>query len=383
MKKFLAVVGVLAVVGASYYVGAARREPAAEREGSSDEVIVVDEIPEEQEPPFDPIARLLEVLPLGGGEGAWVELRYVPRAGASQVCEAAAVISGGTEIGEIGIATFYYKRLESEEYARLLATAGLGDAVRAHVRGVRYDPAADPDGSRFAGSVESCPNFEALGGHWVLDGDEKIAGDFLVGPTDRVALSGPAREIALADVCYPHPYRDGTCGKDCVIENPDEWLCGELMGTAEYSANPGAASGPGGGVKEIERFVAAERDGAVVPFAGFAISHITEWSGGTGSFHQLAYLEPGIEGELYLTSSAHIGDRADLVHAWLAREGVIGTLEVRQGPNDPACCPTELYAAEYSISGGKIEFLRGGPVQSVDQASPLIDGLSPRELFGW
>ena len=84
-----------------------------------------------------------------------------------------------------------------------------------------------------------------------------------------------------------------------------------------------------------------------------AVVLITD-SGGSGTFHHLAVLI-NQNGSPKHAASQLLGDRVK-VKSLLIRSGDIAVEMIKQGPNDPMCCPTLQVTQNYMLQGSKLVF---------------------------
>lgn len=80
---------------------------------------------------------------------------------------------------------------------------------------------------------------------------------------------------------------------------------------------------------------------------------LTENTGGSGLFVSLAAVLDQ-DGTPVNVASTLLGDRVDVYALELDDNGVIAVEMVRQGPNDPMCCPTEVARVLYTLDGDQL-----------------------------
>jgi heat shock protein HslJ len=78
-----------------------------------------------------------------------------------------------------------------------------------------------------------------------------------------------------------------------------------------------------------------------------------ENSGGSGIFVSLAVVLDQ-DGTPVNVASTLLGDRVDVYALAIDENGVISVEMVRQGPNDPMCCPTEVVRILYALDGDQL-----------------------------
>ena len=133
-----------------------------------------------------------------------------------------------------------------------------------------------------------------------------------------------------------------------VFEQPVTLVDGRYEGPA---AAPEAASRPTAMLWEpAVKF--ADVDGAP---GSEAIAMVSANSGGSGEFVYVSVL--GIrDGKAVSLGTAPVGDRAKLNSLWI-ETGKIRMDVVEAGPNDPACCPTQVARKTYAMEGGALKQL--------------------------
>jgi heat shock protein HslJ len=86
-----------------------------------------------------------------------------------------------------------------------------------------------------------------------------------------------------------------------------------------------------------------------------AVAMLSSSSGGSGEFVYLAVF--GVrDGALVNLGTAPVGDRTKLQSMWLERGKVIMDV-IEAGPNDAACCPTQVARKTYAMEGGSLKQL--------------------------
>lgn len=114
-------------------------------------------------------------------------------------------------------------------------------------------------------------------------------------------------------------------------------------------AAPGAASHPTLMLWE-PAVLFGDVDGAP---GGEAVAMLSSNSGGSGEIVYLAVF--GIrDGTLANLGTTQVGDRTRLQNLWLQAGRVVMDV-VEAGPNDPACCPTQLARKTYAFEGGTLK----------------------------
>jgi heat shock protein HslJ len=131
-----------------------------------------------------------------------------------------------------------------------------------------------------------------------------------------------------------------------VFEQPVTLVDGKYDGPPPA---PGAASHPTLMLWE-PAVVFGDMDGAP---GSEAVAMLSANSGGSGEFVYLSVF--GIrDGQLANLGTAGVGDRTRLQTLWLqAGKVVMDVVEV--GPNDAACCPTQLARKTYAMEGGALK----------------------------
>jgi len=78
-------------------------------------------------------------------------------------------------------------------------------------------------------------------------------------------------------------------------------------------------------------------------------------TGGSGEFVHVAVF--GIrDGALANLGTAPVGDRSQLQTLWLERGKILMDV-IEAGPNDAACCPTQVARKTYGLEGGTLKQL--------------------------
>jgi heat shock protein HslJ len=116
-------------------------------------------------------------------------------------------------------------------------------------------------------------------------------------------------------------------------------------------AEPGAASRPMLTLWE-PTFHTGDLDAAE---GSEAVAMLSSTGGGSGEFVHLAAF--GVrDGKLANLGTAPVGDRAKLQSMWLERGKVVMDV-IEVGPNDAACCPTQVSRKTYGLEGGALKQL--------------------------
>lgn len=111
-------------------------------------------------------------------------------------------------------------------------------------------------------------------------------------------------------------------------------------------AAPDAASRPTA-VLWVPTFNTADLDGVV---GSEAVAMLSSNPGGTGEFVYLAVFGMR-DGSLANLATVPVGDRVKLQNLWLERGKVIMDV-IEAGPNDAACCPTQVARKTFGYDGG-------------------------------
>jgi heat shock protein HslJ len=86
-----------------------------------------------------------------------------------------------------------------------------------------------------------------------------------------------------------------------------------------------------------------------------AIVLLSSTGGGSGEFVYVAVF--GVrDGALANLGTAPVGDRTRLQNLWLERGKVVMDV-IEAGPNDPACCPTQVTRKTFGMDGGALKQL--------------------------
>jgi heat shock protein HslJ len=116
-------------------------------------------------------------------------------------------------------------------------------------------------------------------------------------------------------------------------------------------AEPGAASRPRL-VLWQPTFQTGDVDGEM---GSEAIVLLSSTGGGSGEFVYVAVF--GVrDGALANLGTAPVGDRTRLQNLWLERGKVVMDV-IEAGPNDPACCPTQVTRKTFGMDGGALKQL--------------------------
>jgi heat shock protein HslJ len=84
-----------------------------------------------------------------------------------------------------------------------------------------------------------------------------------------------------------------------------------------------------------------------------AVAVLSSSGGGSGEFVHIAVF--GVrDGQLVNLGAAEVGDRVKLRSLWLEKGKAIMDV-VEAGPQDPACCPTQLARKTYAMEGGALK----------------------------
>jgi len=109
---------------------------------------------------------------------------------------------------------------------------------------------------------------------------------------------------------------------------------------------PGGASRPTAHIWDTT-FHTADLDGAI---GNEAVAMLSSNSGGSGEFVHLAVF--GVrDGALANLATVPVGDRVKLQSLWLERGKVIMDV-IEAGPDDAACCPTQVARKTFGFDGG-------------------------------
>jgi len=84
-----------------------------------------------------------------------------------------------------------------------------------------------------------------------------------------------------------------------------------------------------------------------------AVAMVSSSSGGSGEFVYLAAFAVR-DGQLVNLGTAPVGDRTKLQSLWLER-GTIVMDVIEAGPDDAACCPTQVARKTYALEGGALK----------------------------
>ena len=114
---------------------------------------------------------------------------------------------------------------------------------------------------------------------------------------------------------------------------------------------PGAASVPTAALWE-PTFNTADVDGVV---GSEAVAMLSSNSGGSGEFVYLAVFGMR-DGSFANLATVPVGDRVRLQNLWLERGKVVMDV-IEAGPNDPACCPTQVTRKTFGMDGGAFKQL--------------------------
>jgi len=86
-----------------------------------------------------------------------------------------------------------------------------------------------------------------------------------------------------------------------------------------------------------------------------AVAMLSSSTGGSGEFVHLAVF--GIrDGMLQNLGTAPVGDRVKLQIMWLERGKILMDV-IEAGPDDPACCPTQVARKTFALEGGQLKQL--------------------------
>jgi heat shock protein HslJ len=116
-------------------------------------------------------------------------------------------------------------------------------------------------------------------------------------------------------------------------------------------AEPGASSRP-----RLQLWESSVHFGDMDGAAGSeAVAMLSSNAGGSGEFVHVAVF--GVrEGALANLGTAAVGDRTKLQSLWLERGKVLMDV-IEVGPNDAACCPTQVARKTYGLEGGEFKQL--------------------------
>jgi len=114
---------------------------------------------------------------------------------------------------------------------------------------------------------------------------------------------------------------------------------------------PGAASVPTAALWE-PTFNTADVDGVV---GSEAVAMLSSNSGGSGEFVYLAVFGMR-DGSFANLATVPVGDRVRLQNLWLERGKVVMDV-IEAGPDDPACCPTQVTRKTFGMDGGAFKQL--------------------------
>jgi len=114
---------------------------------------------------------------------------------------------------------------------------------------------------------------------------------------------------------------------------------------------PGAASRPTAVLWE-STFHTADLDGSI---GSEAVAMLSSNAGGSGEFVYLALF--GMRDDSFANlATVPVGDRVKLQSLWLERGKVVMDV-IEAGPNDPACCPTQVTRKTFGMDGGAFKQL--------------------------
>ncbi len=114
---------------------------------------------------------------------------------------------------------------------------------------------------------------------------------------------------------------------------------------------PGAAARPTAMLWE-PTFHTADLDGSI---GSEAVAMLSSNAGGSGEFVYLAVF--GMRDDSFANlATVPVGDRVRLQSLWLERGKVVMDV-IEAGPNDPACCPTQVTRKTFGMDGGAFKQL--------------------------
>jgi heat shock protein HslJ len=88
---------------------------------------------------------------------------------------------------------------------------------------------------------------------------------------------------------------------------------------------------------------------------GEAVAMLSSSAGGSGEFVSLAVF--GVrDGKVQNLGTAPVGDRVKLQSMWLERGKILMDV-IEAGPDDPACCPTQVARKTFALEGGQLKQL--------------------------
>ena len=123
---------------------------------------------------------------------------------------------------------------------------------------------------------------------------------------------------------------------------------------------PGAAARPTALIWD-SAIVLGDFDAAPGQEAAVLVSQNT---GGSGEFVKLAIV--GLrDGKAVSLGTADVGDRTRLRSVWAERNRVVMDV-IEAGPNDAACCPTQLARKAYALEGGVLKLLASDAVGTLN-----------------
>jgi heat shock protein HslJ len=114
---------------------------------------------------------------------------------------------------------------------------------------------------------------------------------------------------------------------------------------------PGAGSVPTAVLWE-PTFHTADLDGSI---GSEAVAMLSSNAGGSGEFVYLALFGMR-DGSFANLATVPVGDRVKLQSLWLERGKVVMDV-IEAGPNDPACCPTQVTRKTFGMDGGAFKQL--------------------------
>jgi heat shock protein HslJ len=111
-----------------------------------------------------------------------------------------------------------------------------------------------------------------------------------------------------------------------------------------------------------------DADGAVETVAMLAAS-----GGGTGTFYSLHVMER--QGEAIVdVATTYVGDRIVVNSLNVASNGLIELDAVKQGPEDPLCCPSERVLERYALANGELIFVESLPIDDASVPGAAVPG---------
>jgi hypothetical protein len=161
---------------------------------------------------------------------------------------------------------------------------------------------------------------------------------------------------AMLTFGQPQPPTDGPgAGQDLMnLEFQSEWTQSgtALLVDGEYR-EPAA---PGSATETVVRLTEYITTGTVSGQAVTAAILVTD-PGGSGTFYDLAVVGER-EGQLTHLTSTFLGDRVQIQSFAIVGDEIVVEM-LRQGENDPMCCPSERVVLTYALDGGELLLTSG------------------------